>query len=250
MSKINKLGKSTFVIAILSFILVAVLAFGGTYAYFSASDSAVTGSVNTGILTMTLTDDKDVDKNVVTLSGTVVPNQQIMDETFTINVEGNIKYFVRATYSVKVTPATNAAGHKNGSDCVDNVTNDLDILNMGDTTTTNWTEAAVAKEVEGQGTQQVNTGVYYYVGTDGKVAALDPTAEGYTNLTYTVDAKVHAWVGQGECTHYQNAKIEITLSFEVIQADYLGNATAETTYTPAELHAAWEAALKVTKTGA
>ena len=57
MSKINKFGKSSFVVAILSFLLVAVLAFGGTYAYFSASAGATEADPFTvGTLNITLTD--------------------------------------------------------------------------------------------------------------------------------------------------------------------------------------------------
>jgi predicted ribosomally synthesized peptide with SipW-like signal peptide len=73
MTKINKLGKSTFVIAILSFVLVAVLAFGGTYAYFSATAEAGGTNVTLGTITLTDTTTKAEGETLVT-AGTILRN--------------------------------------------------------------------------------------------------------------------------------------------------------------------------------
>lgn len=79
MTKINKLGKSTFVIAILSFLLVAVLAFGGTYAYFSAQSKTATGSIDLGNLTVGEVTGDAISSNAITFDTTVAqPNQQIL----------------------------------------------------------------------------------------------------------------------------------------------------------------------------
>lgn len=72
MTKYSKITKSTFAIIALSLILVAVLAFGGTYAYFTATATG-TGSVTMG--TMKLAGEGVVTLNLET--DPVVPGQSI-----------------------------------------------------------------------------------------------------------------------------------------------------------------------------
>lgn len=64
MTKYKKLTKSAFAIVALSLILVAVLAFGGTYAYFSAKETAngtiTMGTLGLAELTLTVETDKVV----------------------------------------------------------------------------------------------------------------------------------------------------------------------------------------------
>ena len=239
MTKINKLGKSTFVIAILSFILVAVLAFGGTYAYFSASDSLTAAPVKTGILRLDLTNGTD-DKAALTITDTlVVPNQQIINDTITLDDGAtNIPYYARAKYSVSVTLSDNVNKDEDenpvhDTGCAENITEHLDILNI---------------VYDGEWMQAGTSGVYYYVGTltpeegvtptsaDTNAAVVQPDA----NLQYTVQITVKDVVGAGECTYYQDATITITLSFEVVQAEYLDSSTTPTSdRTVDALHTLW-----------
>ena len=64
MTKYKKVTKSAFAIVALSLILVAVLAFGGTYAYFSAKETAngtiTMGTLGLSELTLTVQTDKIV----------------------------------------------------------------------------------------------------------------------------------------------------------------------------------------------
>ena len=71
MTKYKKLTRSTFAIIALSLILVAVLAFGGTYAYFTAKGTG-TGNITMGTLGIndTITVDVQTDK--------VVPGQDAL----------------------------------------------------------------------------------------------------------------------------------------------------------------------------
>lgn len=85
MTKYKKLTKSTFAIIALSLVLVAVLAFGGTYAYFSANANA-SGSITTGTLKLTATSE------TLTLSATedsLVPNQSVEVKMDNFKLEGN-----------------------------------------------------------------------------------------------------------------------------------------------------------------
>ena len=51
--KSKKMTKSTFAIIIMAIVMVAMLAFGGTYAYFTATADGLEGSVQTGSLVLT-----------------------------------------------------------------------------------------------------------------------------------------------------------------------------------------------------
>lgn len=105
MTKYSKMKKSSFAILALSLILVAVLAFGGTYAYFTASanasDTITMGNLvlndGTAALTFDLTNDE------------VVPGQVIINETnkLTLKVTTNIKTMMLAEITAVTTSGTN-----------------------------------------------------------------------------------------------------------------------------------------------
>ncbi|MFQ6724381.1 MAG: SipW-dependent-type signal peptide-containing protein [Clostridia bacterium] len=244
MSKINKLGKSTFVIAILSFLLVAVLAFGGTYAYFTASKSINQTSVETGKLAITLTEDKVGDAAVVKASGKVVPNQQIIKETVTVSDENtNIKYYIRATYEISV------AGETNNEECMENLHgilhNDVkSILEIDNDENKDW---------------MAYNGKLYYIGTAaGEGATVENTNAKVmtpgtdTDAAFVLDVFVKEHVGAGECDFFQGRAITINLKIETIQATYLkdGDHTTQDFATPSVKAVAdrWDAILTAEKT--
>ena len=51
-TKKRKMSKSTFAIIIMAVVMVAMLAFGGSYAYFTATATSKTGTVDTGVITL------------------------------------------------------------------------------------------------------------------------------------------------------------------------------------------------------
>jgi predicted ribosomally synthesized peptide with SipW-like signal peptide len=116
MTKINKLGKSTFVIAILSFILVAVLSFGGTYAYFSAVSGRAAGSIKTGHLSLVATGDVVTQiNNMIVANNTITqPGQRLVGDpgvgqdgngsNLSVKVTTNIDYYIRVKFEVVVKP--------------------------------------------------------------------------------------------------------------------------------------------------
>ena len=228
MTKINKLGKSTFVIAILSFILVAVLAFGGTYAYFSATSGKVEGSINMGNLTIgevTGTAIKDVagTKKVTFTTNVAQPNQVILDETLSATVTTNIAYYTRVKFDVTVEVAPGHA-HKHGTEtsCADYFANAIDALIIT-ATNSGW---EIGDSKAGTDASKMSSAYYY---------KLAPTAENADDRTEEFAVKVQAKpiLGLYEsgnadgCTYWQDATITIAITFEVLQADYLVNGTTE-----------------------
>lgn len=225
MSKINKLGKSTFVIAILSLILVAVLSFGGTYAYFSAKTKDLSGTVTTGTLKLGAVTGTGINNGAWTIqSDEVVPNQQIYAGDLSVATTGtNIYYYIRVTYTVTVSGVDDHS-HKGGESCGDKTTSNTEILNIAKDS--DWVEA----KSEGEG-----TGVYYLAtGTTPTVA------DSKTAVTYNVNIAVNNWVGKDGCDYWMGATITVTLKFEALQAQYLTSSTTPgNNYTVDTLHAAW-----------
>ena len=76
-TKSKKMTKSTFAIIIMAVVMVAMLAFGGTYAYFTATASEVEGTATTGTVKLnansigTLVTDKVVSGSSLLKSGSV-----------------------------------------------------------------------------------------------------------------------------------------------------------------------------------
>lgn len=102
MSKINKLGKSTFVIAILSFLLVAVLGFGGTYAYFTSQTTKATGEFTTGKLQLTET---SATTQLTTVTG-IVPGAPLVEDPITVTADVNVKTIVIAVMKLTIPTGT------------------------------------------------------------------------------------------------------------------------------------------------
>ena len=203
MTKINKLGKSTFVIAILSFLLVAVLAFGGTYAYFSAtSGEAIKAEVTMGKLKLGATS-KSESATVAVSTQKIVPNQPVMVGTFTSTVETDINYYARMKLVVSDVTGF-AAGHTDGDDtdtqpdcsCPDK----LETLLAGvDNVGANWVKA--------------DDGFYY-------IEDVRTSASG--DLSVTLNITINPEIGQVSSTHWMSTSVTISLTFEAVQADYIG----------------------------
>ena len=104
----KKMTKSTFVIIIMAVAMVAMLAFGGTFAYFTAttteaSDTATTGTVKLGANTIATL----VDTNVVS-------GQQLFGESSKVQVTSasNVDTYVFITFTVSMSGAGNQVDSK------------------------------------------------------------------------------------------------------------------------------------------
>ena len=259
MSKINKLGKSTFVIAILSFLLVAVLAFGGTYAYFSAQTSA-TGSITTGHLTINV--GENTTAALTAKSVVAQPNQVIFNETVKTEVLSNISYYTRVRFAIEISDATTDHNDTEGQeDCYDRFEENFTEIFTIKITDGTEDDADVIGGVSGSGlaweveddtaidyTQEV---VFYQLAPTVKEDKLDKT----TNVEkFTYSIQVEDWVGLAHagsadgCTYWMDRTVTVTVFVEVLQADYLGDdQVADAFANGAKAAEAWEDALTVTK---
>jgi len=276
MTKINKLGKSTFVIAILSFLLVAVLAFGGTYAYFSAQSDTVSGSVTTGHLRITSIKDGTGTTSLTSTTQIAQPNEIIYkDKTINTVVNANISYYTRVRFSVVVTPKSGAAHAVTTSDCGDKVTQNIEILkvtveNSGETggTKDKWETGAAATDLA------VGEVIYYQLAPT--IVADNQAAKDLEPETFTFTIQVRDWVGHNGladgtntgaggavdndkidladgCDYWMDATVEVRVTVEVLQADYLNDATGLVVATTgfengADAETAWNTALATSKT--
>ena len=259
MTKFSKVGKSSIVIAILSFLLVAVLTFGGTYAYFSAVTGSATGKITMGALYVDL---KDGNGSLTELGEIALahPNQRILhkvdaaayiidfskttedNETLTSTIHTFVRVKVTATLDSIDTELTDeddessivyvdAQGNQNQGD--DNKITPLNIFTV--TAGDNWYQNIDPKSGDGY---------TYYVASKGTTAANTnvlavDTAE-TTSIKLPLSIVVNKEVGKNGSTFFMGATGSYSITVEVIQAQYLDDsATPNNTYTVEKLAAQW-----------
>lgn len=221
MSKINKIGKSSFVVAILSFLLVAVLAFGGTYAYFSDhAEASMTSPITTGYL--------QLDGSVTSVDNTIkvadgkyaVPNQQIIDAVTTpisVNVNSNINYRIMAT----VTATFTLVGHT--SECTEEACPDCQVapiqLVCNTTQNADWIVVGDGTAVVDPENKAVTT-ITYTLYEKAVSEATDKSADLSESIKFT--AQMNKDMGKEESTHFMDSTFTITVNFRVAQADFVG----------------------------
>ena len=226
MTKINKAGKSTFVIAILSFLLVAVLAFGGTYAYFSANTNPAGGTITMGALHVYLKDEDSAVLSGPTALGTITiaqPNQEILNTTYSVDLKDTKTSTINAFVRVKVEAALDGVAY------TDNTLGDMHI-----------TAQTIFAITAGDGWYQHTDGYAYYVaaknGKDSVLKELTPA----TPASLPISIVVNKNVGNGGSTFFMGATGTFSISVEAIQADYLDDIdNDDTEYTVEKIVAAW-----------
>lgn len=190
MTKINKLGKSTFVIAILSFLLVAVLAFGGTYAYFTSATEKAEGTFKTGKVQIS----SEAATIVIDKEG-VVPGAPIVDEAITLAADVNVKTIIIAV--MKLTTA--------GDIEAEHITFETSKTDAWGEVTLDAAEADSRAFVLGSGT------TWYISAADDSIS--------FTDGKIYLDNQVTS----GTTTTYANQNVDITMeiTFYAVQYDYL-----------------------------
>ena len=106
MTKYSKIKKSSFAILALSLILVAVLAFGGTYAYFTDQTDKVSSTLTTASLSV----DTNAASVVLATDSIVVPNQPIITDKITVTPTMDTNVIIIAQVSLVVDPENNKDG--------------------------------------------------------------------------------------------------------------------------------------------
>lgn len=218
MTKYKKLTRSSFVIVALCLALVGILAFGGTYAYFSANASA-SGNVTMGTLAVKLNDGS----TTLTLTEEkVVPNQQVFDgSSVTLAYDTtNINFYLRVKFSASIEGSITPG---EGEPAVNEA---LSVAGF----TSGW----------------VKNGDYYYLGT-AETAKKATASDAPTSVPATV--AIAKEVGANGSKAYMGATVKIEITVEAIQADYLASSTTAGTMSVETLAGAWDTYVATAKSG-
>ena len=199
-TKSKKMTKSTFAIIIMAVVMVAMLAFGGTYAYFTATATKKTGTVTTGHVKLSA--------NGATFTGIqtdVLPGDALFDSnaTLTIDTTDGAGNYVAIRFTI--------TGGEGLSIAADGIEPD-------DGTGTGWYETST-------------TGIFIY-GTNATTASAITTASVEVPLTnLRIPTSVDDdWV-EGEDTSTGNlmdATITVTMEAKSIQVSSLSAENAVT----------------------
>ena len=206
MTKYSKIKKSSFAVLALSLILVAVFAFGGTYAYFNAKASSATTTVTAGTLTLNGKYDGSGDAISLTSTSKIVPNQTI-DLTGgigAVTLGGNTVSALRIKISnIQI---TKVGGSATTTD--ENVV--LSLLASDGTASTTWL------------TDGSDANTYYYttavVGEGTGAISTIAGALGTNKVGLTLKAAAD--------NSYQGATIVFTISVEAAQVEFDANGAA------------------------
>ena len=206
-TKSKKMTKSTFAIIIMAVVMVAMLAFGGTYAYFTATASEVKNTVTTGTVKL------NANTMATLVSDKVVSGSSLIDTgSVQVTSASNVDTYVFVTFSVTFDGAGNPK--KSAAECTTEGDYFLDV-----TQAAGWTPVSDETNVYGR---------------------LVTAAEANTPIDVCTGIRFYGYSQSTESTTgtLMNKTITITISSEAIQAiDEDGN--GETNY--ASVDAAWNA---------
>ena len=90
--KSKKMTKSTFAIIIMGIVMVAMLAFGGTFAYFTATSDKASATITTGKVQLGA-------NTITSVKGNIVSGQQIVSAV-TVESKSDVDTWIFVTFSV------------------------------------------------------------------------------------------------------------------------------------------------------
>lgn len=152
-SKSKKMSKSTLAIIIMAFVMIAMVAFGATYAYFTATATAKSTTVTTGTVKL----DATYDGTSFAASRTVFPGDYLIGKgsgnAMTVKVTTDDPNGNYVAVKISITGTKNNATH--------------DALTLDDLTKETTT---IASLLGGNWTAVGSDGVFIYTGPDGDTA--------------------------------------------------------------------------------
>ena len=227
--KSKKMTKSTFAVIIMAVLMVAMMAFGGTYAYFTAVTEAKSGTAKTGRVQLN-------GNSAVQVNAMVVPGQKVITDSVSVTSNSTVKTYVFVRFSATFTKGTEGT-YVTGTPTLVDASETLDTegeyritptMNLYDASTnpTGWnsfvhnngtTEGADATKddftvyyIELEPSSTNNEGVITY-NTINRVVCSDILFEGYSQstetgkgtlmdgtLTVTIDSSSIQWAGFGD----------------------------------------------------
>ena len=206
----KKMAKSTIAIIVMAVVMVAMLAFGGTYAYFTAQATKVTGSVTTGTVLL--------QNNAVTFAtDKIVPGMEILGKDQKISVKNSSD--VETYIFVKLTLASDGLTLKDTAPAADG---DAQLV----VTLAKTGDNANFTKLDGQ------TGVYY-IKTAAVATATDidfATSIVFQGMSNSVDTTAGSLMGK---------TINVTVESKAIQAfSFTGDTAVADAFAACEFKAA------------
>lgn len=212
-SKSKKMSKSTLAIIIMAFVMVAMVAFGATYAYFTATATAKSTTVTTGTVKLAAT----YDTTSFVANRTVFPGDYLIGTgsadspamKVTVTTDDPIGNYVAVKISI--------TGTKNNAEktalSLADLTNGTD---LGTLLGTNWTVVDQANGVfiytgEGSTPKAVKDGEYTVIGAGVKFEATD-------NWTQDEEGNLNQYSDNG----LMGATIKISVQAKSLQASNIG----------------------------
>jgi len=219
--KSKKMTKSTFAIIIMAIAMVAMLAFGGTYAYFTdvanvgTFDTVTTGKIRLGANTKF--------SNTTVLQN-IVPTEPIFEAPITLEIidESNRAAYIFIEFDIT---ASGVSAEQLTNLTVNGLSDGLDVA-VKETgkadTTVDLVEGTVTvenplKEEEGQ-PDTISKKIYYILTTDNEERNL-------ATRTYTI-SDLNATLTKDADNSWQEKQITITASVNIIQAAGFSGPTA------------------------
>ncbi len=195
-TKSKKMTKSTFAIIIMAVVMVAMLAFGGTYAYFTASTSAKSTSFTTGKVVLT-----NSGANITVISDKVVPGDTIINDVISYTNGSDVNTYIAVVMTVK--KGTNAGDAEEVTD----LSEISSAINLG--VTTSWQQC------------ETSTNVYIAKGTDFAVSPSgDPINFTTGAVTFNVDEHYTDGTSELGAGTWEGVYIEISFKAYQVQAEY------------------------------
>lgn len=208
--KSKKMNKSTIAIIVMAILMVGMLAFGGIYAYFTASTTDRTGTFTTGHVKLTS------EATFITLGTKLLPGDTVVEDVqLTTDTEGTDSY-VAVQFTIKVWFAgTSTAGSPDLDSSLDGIDGMDDVLTfaMG----SNW------QELTG-----VVGGFFYGTASTAATAVVDNTTLSVVgDIIFNADDE---WIEGNSSSEegYMGATIEVVMKARSIQAKNLTGINALT----------------------
>ena len=196
--KSKKMTKSTFAIIIMAIAMVAMLAFGGTYAYFTDNANFTVTSGQTGRISLT----SGTTFTQTTVQKNIVPGEKVFaqDATLTVVDESNRAAYIFIEFNITAADVTDSS---------DLTISGLDKAKLDNEQTASITLTPVEVTV-GEGEDAVTKTVYYILTEDNAERNL-------ATRTYTMEG-LNATLKATAGNEWQEKAITVTASVDIIQA--------------------------------
>ncbi len=195
-TKSKKMTKSTFAIIIMAVVMVAMLAFGGTYAYFTASTSAKSTNFTTGKVVLT-----NSGAEISVISDKVVPGDTIISEAISYTNGSDVNTYIAVVMTVK--KGTNSGDAEEVTD----LSEISGAINLG--VTASWQQC------------ETSTNVYIAKGANFAVSPSgDPIAFTTGAVTFNVDEHYTDGTSELGAGTWEGVYIEISFQAYQVQAEH------------------------------